>query len=68
MTTNKAFDAFTEVEDELRVEVFRQSYIGAFNSWAKLAELLVEEVDLLDGVPDKMVRSFDYDRTEVIYV
>lgn len=56
----EAFDAFCEVEGEEDVETFRERYIGDFNSWAELAEHVVEESALLQGVSDSLARYFDF--------
>ncbi|MEA9589608.1 MULTISPECIES: antirestriction protein ArdA [Xanthomonas] len=50
----EAFDAFCEVEGDEDVDTFRERYIGEFSNWADMAEHVVEETALLEGVPESL--------------
>ncbi|QDS19378.1 antirestriction protein ArdA [Xanthomonas citri] len=56
----EAFDAFCEVEDGEDIDTFRERYIGEFNSWAEVAEHVVEDGGLLQDVPESVARYFDF--------
>ncbi|WP_257998709.1 antirestriction protein ArdA [Xanthomonas arboricola] len=49
-----------EVEDGEDIDTFRERYIGEFNSWAEVAEHVVEDGGLLQDVPESVARYFDY--------
>ena len=57
----KAFEAFMDVrcDSDVTFEEFRECYCGAWDSEEEYAEQLVDELGILDEVPEHIRRFFD---------
>ena len=57
----RAYEAFLDLrcEDDLTVEDFREHYCGEWHSEEEFAENLIEELGILDEVPEHLRRFFD---------
>ena len=57
----RAYEAFLDLrcESDLTVEDFRENYCGEWNSEEEFAENLIEELGILDEVPEHLRRFFD---------